>query len=100
MWNSYGCSDSTVLTIVVGASTSISTIGNEKHDLYFSAGHIFVIRAKQSHIKLIDLNGRVVLEKNLDETKTSIQIADNFKGIYIAEISDARSTFRKKLLLY
>lgn len=100
MWNSYGCSDSTVLTIVVGAATSVTAVADSKPNFYYSSQHIFIQHTAQCFFRLIDLSGRVVLEKPLVESTHSFAVSDDLKGIFIAEIADANSSFRKKLLLY
>lgn len=51
------------------------------------------------NLKVTDINGKVIIEKNQIQTKELIDMTGYSKGIYIVRISGANTTLNKKLII-
>ncbi len=72
-----------------------------KNDLYARANQIRVVGQLPAHtiLKLRDLQGKVIFTKELNPNEENINIQNLSNGIFIAELTNGKQFFRKKLWL-
>lgn len=61
---------------------------------------VSVMSSEAGTVRLVDMQGRVVLEEKIEAGRQQLDISDRTKGVYLLEvISDKGMVYRKKLLI-
>jgi len=63
-----------------------------------TTGLVTINHKNAKHITISDINGRIIISKEIENNKVEVNLSDYNKGIYFVTISNDKSTTTKKIL--
>jgi hypothetical protein len=84
-----------------GVAVGISELNEKGIKLYAQQNRLYFqeIMEQTAEIKIFDLKGQLMERRRLIANQSELQLSKEYQGIYIVEVNQGKSVFRKKLWL-
>lgn len=82
----------TALNNTITESPSLKLISNNPGNIFTISSH------KNYHLVVIDLNGKTVIEKDVESGKTNLDLSEQPNGLYLLKFSDSKTTISTKVI--